>query len=75
MSCSLLVICAPLTNATSHAEDIVDHVDHFVTHLHESVGWGGFAVFGGPDENGEARIHVYVHIYGRFCMCIDLLRV
>ncbi|KAI1782666.1 hypothetical protein LXA43DRAFT_869006, partial [Ganoderma leucocontextum] len=42
----------------SHAEDIAAHVDGFVTTLHDSVSWGGFAVFGGPDETGEARIHV-----------------
>ncbi|KAI1785015.1 hypothetical protein LXA43DRAFT_838592, partial [Ganoderma leucocontextum] len=47
-----------LPQTSSHAEDIAAHVDHFVTGLHESVSWGGFAVFGGPDEKGDARIHV-----------------
>ncbi|KAI1793376.1 hypothetical protein LXA43DRAFT_886024 [Ganoderma leucocontextum] len=46
------------SEAVAHAEDIAAHVDQFVTGLHESVSWGGFAVFGGPDEKGEARIHV-----------------
>ena len=46
-----------------HAEDIAAHVDQFVTILHDSVGWGGFAVFSGPDEKGEVRIHVYVAAY------------
>ena len=58
--------CASLTNRTSHAEDIVDYVEKVVTHLHESVGWGGFAVFGGPDENGDGRFHVCVHLWRDF---------
>ena len=42
----------------SHAADIAAHLNQFMTTLHESVGWGGFAVIRGPDKNGEARIHV-----------------
>ncbi|KAI1783820.1 hypothetical protein LXA43DRAFT_1102081 [Ganoderma leucocontextum] len=45
-------------HAVAHAEDIAAHVDQFVKVLHDSVSWGGLAVFGGPDESGEARIHV-----------------
>ena len=42
----------------STAGVIAAHIDEFVNVLHESVRWGGFAVFGGPDENGEARMHM-----------------
>ncbi|KAI1788223.1 hypothetical protein LXA43DRAFT_1097555 [Ganoderma leucocontextum] len=45
-------------HAVAHAEDIAAHVDQFIKILHDSVSWGGLAVFGGPDETGEARIHV-----------------
>ncbi|PIL25725.1 hypothetical protein GSI_11475 [Ganoderma sinense ZZ0214-1] len=44
--------------AVAHAEDIAAHVDGIVKGLHESVGWGGIAIFGGPDENGEGRMHI-----------------
>ena len=42
----------------STAGAIAAHIDEFVNILHESVCWGGFAVFGGPDKNGEARMHM-----------------
>ncbi|TBU50979.1 hypothetical protein BD310DRAFT_776202, partial [Dichomitus squalens] len=41
----------------AYAEDIAAHVDDFFEGLHEDVKWGGFAMFGGPDHDGEARIH------------------
>ena len=41
----------------SYAADIAAHLEEYSDSLHKSVGWGGFTIFGGPDENGEARYH------------------
>lgn len=47
-------------SASSHAEDIAVHLDGFVNRLHKSVVWGGFTIFGGPDEKGEVCIHMQI---------------
>lgn len=40
------------------ARAIATHVDKFINILHESICWGSFVVLSGPDDTGEARMHM-----------------